>query len=159
MENSKIVTMLTAQFFALLAKTERLIETCPEELWNAEKAGASFWLQSLHTLAQANLRLREEKIEGDLFEINKETLYPKSGNITLLPSNTVPTKNEMIKSLNNLTDTAEDWFSEKNDEWLASPYKPYEEITNFDMTIRLYSFIAHHNGYWETIFREKGVGK
>ena len=157
MNNNKIVTLLEDQFFILLAKMEQIIEMCPEELWNTEKDGTNFWRQCLYTLAQVNLRLREEKIGGDIIEFNKENIYPKNNDITIMLTNKVYTKDEIIKGLNDLVDVAEDWFSEKNDEWLKSPYKIYEKITNFDMTIRLFSFIAYHNGYWETIFRENGV--
>ena len=63
MENSILLNSLKKQFFDPFSMLERIIEICPEDLWNKKVSGFVFWQQILHTLVGEHFWLRVEKTE------------------------------------------------------------------------------------------------
>jgi NOL1/NOP2/fmu family ribosome biogenesis protein len=153
-ENNVILNMLKNQFFILVKMLEKIIDICPNDLWNSKKSGFIFWQQLMHTFAGMKGWLREEKMEGIPFsEINGKKIYPEFEHDPEI----ILTKEDVFNCFNEVKIMAEEWFFGKNDEWLKSPYKIYNKITNFDMTIGQFKHIMYHIGYCEAIFRENGI--
>ena len=61
MENSMLYN-LKNQFFKAFSMLEKIIEICPDEIWNCKKSGFVFWQQLMHTFAGMYGWLREEKL-------------------------------------------------------------------------------------------------
>jgi hypothetical protein len=133
---------------------EKIIEICPDELWNSKKSGFVFWQQLMHTFAGSYGWLREEKLEYIPFSaINGENIYiefEKDPEIIL-------TKEEVIRCCKETKEVAEKWFTGKDDNWLKSPYKIYEKMTNFDITEGQIKHLMYHIGHCEAIFRENKI--
>ena len=154
MENSVILTMLKNQFFIIVTMLEKIIEICPDEIWNSKKSGFIFWQQLMHTLSGMTGWLREDEPEATPFsEINGKNIYPEFEKDPEI----VVTKGEVLEYFNETKASAEKWFCAKNDEWLKLPHKIHSSITNFDITIGQFKHIMYHIGYCEAIFRENGT--
>jgi hypothetical protein len=110
MENNVFFFLLKNQYFILVRMLGKIIEICPNELWNSKKSGFVFWQQLIHTFAGIKGWLREEKIEGIPFsEINGKNIYPEFENDPEI----ILTKEEVLKCFNEAKEIAEKWFSEK----------------------------------------------
>jgi len=154
MENNVLVNSLKIQLFLSLSMLEKIIEICPDDLWNSKKSGYIFWQQLIHAFAGIKGWLREEKTDTIPFsQINGKNIYPefeKDPEIILA-------KTDIIKCFNEIKEVAENWFKGKDDNWLKSPYKIYDKITNFDITEGQIRHIMYHVGHCEAIFRENGI--
>jgi hypothetical protein len=155
MENKIFVTSIKNQFSIHFSMIEKIIEVCPDELWNKKASGFVFWQQLVHTFGGINDWLRDEKPEINSFsEINGKKIYPclmeKDPEIVL-------TKKDVMECCNETKKTVEKWFAGKDDDWLKSPYKIYSKITNFDQTNSQIKQLMYHIGHCEAIFRENGI--
>ena len=66
MENNNLLKIAKTQFDLSFSMLEKMIEQCPDDLWNEKKGGFVFWQQLLHALTGINFWLRmnnEEFIE------------------------------------------------------------------------------------------------
>jgi len=154
MENNVLANSLKTQFFLSLSMLEKIIEICPDDLWNSKKSGFIFWQQLIHTFAGIKGWLREEKLDAIPFsQINGKNIYPEFEK----DPETILAKSDITKCFNEIKETAEKWFNGKDDNWLKSPYKIYDKITNFDMTEGQIRHIMYHVGHCEAIFRENGI--
>jgi hypothetical protein len=133
---------------------EKIIELCPDDLWNCKKSGFVFWNQLIHTFAGMYVWLREEEMTSIPFsQVNGKNVpveFEKDPDILL-------TKEEIIQCCKETKEIVEKWFDEKDDDWLKLPYKPYNKITNFDITAGQIRHLMYHIGHCEAIFRENGI--
>jgi hypothetical protein len=136
---------------------EKIIEICPDELWNVKKSGFTFWHQLLHTFVGICYWLREEKIQFDGTlngkNINTELDVDELKKVT----NDIYSKQDIIDICNKSKNIAVKWFDGKDDNWLNLPYNNYKKITNFDATIGQIKHIMYHIGHFEAIYREAGI--
>jgi hypothetical protein len=133
---------------------EKIVEICPDELWNKKVSGFVFWQQLIHTLAGMKGWLREEKPESIPFsEFNGKKIYIEFENEPEI----ILTKKDIIDCFIEVKEITEKWFSGKDDNWLKSSYKLYNKITNYDMTEGQIRHIMYHVGHCEAIFRENGI--
>jgi hypothetical protein len=131
---------------------EKIIEICPESLWNKKVSGFVFWQQLLHTFSGIYCWLREEKLEimpPLMFSIfNGKKIYAefeRDPEIDL-------SKNDIRKLCDETKVTAEKWFKEKDDIWLKKIL--FGKLTNFDNTMGQIKHIMYHIGHCEAILRE-----
>ena len=82
MENRVFLNSLRSQLFLSFSMLEKIIEICPDELWNKKVSGFVFWQQLLHTLSGVCGWLREEKPEIiPIFStFNGKNIYPEFEN-------------------------------------------------------------------------------
>ena len=156
MENCMLVNFLEKNFLDTFSMVEKIIEICPDELWNSKKSGFVFWQQLVHTLAPLYGWLREEELGYVAFnEINGGKIYPFFENDPEI----VLTKKDIKKCCNETKETVEKWFSGKDDEWLKLPHNIYSGWTNLDITVGQIEHMMYHIGYCDAIFKENGMEK
>jgi hypothetical protein len=130
MENNMLLDSLKNNFFISFSMMEKVMEICPDELWNCKKSGFIFWQQLLHTLAGIQYWLREENTQFDE-PFKEKNVYPElDGN----PEN-ILSKEDIKKYCNEVKQLVNKWFEGKDDNWLK----------------------MYHIGHCEAIFRENGI--
>lgn len=144
---------LKLHFSASLSMIEKIIGICPDELWNKKVSGFIFWNQILHTILWSVYWLRGENHELDTY-FDKKTGYPPD--LENDPENII-SKDEMKKCLCELKKMTENWFLNKDDNWLKLPCEGNKKITNFDIMINHIKHFDYHAGHCEAIFRDHGI--
>jgi len=160
MDNNVLVKKFEKRFSIYFNVLEDIIEMCPDEIWDKRLSGYIFWQQLVHTFSGTYLWMRDEKInfiDGidngiNGFKINTELDVEQKE--ALKDSYT---KNDVLKICNGAKDNCNKWFTGKDDNWLVSPFKMYEKLTNFDVTIMQIEHIMYHIGHCEAIFRENNI--
>ena len=57
MENNVILSSLKTQLLISFSMLEKIIENCPDELWNKKVSGYVFWQQLVHAFAGMDIPL------------------------------------------------------------------------------------------------------
>jgi len=153
MENCVFLNSLRNQFFLSFYMLEKIIEICPDELWNKKLSGFIFWQQLLHTFSGIHCWLRSEKPEiiPSFPTFNGKNIYPELENDPEI----MLTKMEIKNLCNETKEIAEKWFEKKDDDWLKMTL--FNNFTNFDNTTGQLRHIMYHIGHCEVIFREYGI--
>ena len=153
MENRVFLNSLKDQLFLSFSMLEKIIEICPDELWNKKVSGFVFWQQLVHAFAGAYGWLREEKPEiiPPFSTFNGKNIYPEFENDPEI----MLTKTEVKSLFNETKETAEKWFEGKDDDWLKKPL--FDKVTRFDNTTGQLRHIMYHAGHCEAILREHGI--
>ena len=154
MENNVLLLSLKTQLLISFSMLEKIIETCPDELWNKKVSGYVFWQQLVHAFAGTHGWLREEKLEiMPPFSIfNGKKIYSEFENDPEI----MLTKADVIQLCNETKETVEKWFNGKDDDWLKMPFAIFK-INNFDNIAGQIRHIMYHVGHCEAIFRESGI--
>jgi hypothetical protein len=158
MENCVLLNSLKDNFFKSVSMLDKIIEFCPNNLWNRKVSGYVFWQQLVHTFAGMYGWLRDDrlKIIPPFSTFNGKKIYSEFENDPEI----MLTKEDIIELFNETKESVEKWFNGKDDDWLKSPFKQYKKWTNLDNTIKQISHIMYHVGHFDSIFREnrlKGV--
>ena len=156
MENDLSINSLKSQYLLSFSMLEKIVEKCPDELWNSKKSGFVFWQQLLHSFYFVRFWFRDETSEvNDPF--NNLNVYPR---LEKEPEDTL-TKDDIINFCKETKEIAEKWF--KDDNWLKLFYfknpshKNLEKITNNDVIVEQIRHLMYHVGYCEAIFRENEI--
>jgi GNAT superfamily N-acetyltransferase len=152
--NKIILNSLKTQLLISFSMLEKIIETCPDELWNKKVSGYVFWQQLVHAFAGTHGWLREDKLEiTPPFSIfNGKKIYSEFENDPEI----ILTKADVIQLCNETKETIEKWFNGKDDNWLKQPFAVFK-INNFDNIAGQIRHIMYHVGHCEAIFRENGI--
>jgi hypothetical protein len=155
MENRVFLDSMKRDILKSISMLEKIIENCPDDLWNKKASGYVFWQQLAHTFAGMYGWMREDKLEAipPFSTFNGKKIYSEFEN----DPETALSKVDTIGLLNETKETVEKWFNEKDDNWLISPYKPYNKRTNLDITIGQIGHVMYHIGHFDSIFRENGL--
>ena len=158
METNISINSLENQFFLSFSMLEKIIEICPNELWNSKKSGFVFWQQLFHTFYYVRFWFRDENSEvNDPYKDLK--LYPE---LEKEPENLL-TKSNMINFCKETKEIAKNWFKGKDDDWLKlfffknPPYKNLEKLKNNDVIVDQIRHLMYHVGHCDAIFRENGI--
>ena len=152
MENSILLNSLKKQFFDQFSMLERIIEICPDDLWNKKVSGFVFWQQILHTLVGEHFWLRVGKAEF-IEPFKEKNVYPE---FEKDPENML-SKDVLIKFCTETKKFAEKWFYGKDDNWLKLPSIIYDKWTNLDTIVSQISHLMYHVGHCDAIFREYNI--
>lgn len=154
MENNVMLNALKNQFYISFSMLEKMVEACPDELWNRKLSGFVFWQQLIHAFAGSCGWLREEKPESAPFsEFGEKRVYPE---FERDPEIILP-KIEVVKYINETRRIAEQWFAGKDDDWLKLPNKLISGITNMDMAVGQIRHLMYHTGHCDAILRDNGI--
>jgi hypothetical protein len=153
MENCAFLNPLKKYFFGSFSMLEKILEICPDELWNKKAAGIVFWQQLAHAFGGAHYWLREE---------NTEFIDPfKDQNIYLERMEKDPesilSKGVLRQYCKEIKEIAEKWFNGRDDDWLKLPSKIYNKATNNEAALMQIKHIMYHVGHCEAVFRENGI--
>ena len=152
MENCIFLNSLKQHFFSSFSMLEKIIEICPNEMWNKKVSGFIFWQQLLHTITGGLFWLRDENIEF-IEPFKEKNVYPE---LEKDPEN-VLTKDDIKKCCSELKEIVKNWFLNKDDNWLKLPSKIYNKAINFDIIINQIKHFDYHIGHCESIFREYNI--
>lgn len=149
MKSNNLLKIAKTQFDLSFSMLEKMIEKCPDDLWNEKKGGFVFWQQLLHAFTGINfwLRMSNEKFI-EPFEDKK--LYPE---LEHEPENQL-TKGELTEYKNVVKEICKDFFADKDDEWLGSNSIIYNKIKNLDVIFMQVRHIQYHVGHCNSILRE-----
>lgn len=149
MESNNLFEIAKTQFDLSFSMLEKIIEKCPDDLWNEKKGGFVFWQQLLHAFTGINFWLRvsnEEFIEP----FADKKLYPE---LEHEPENQL-TKCELTEYKNVVKEICNDFFADKDDEWLGRDSIIYNKIKNLDVIFMQVRHIQYHVGHCNSILRE-----
>jgi len=154
MENDVILHSLKTQLLISFSMLEKIIEICPDELWNKKGSGYVFWQQLVHAFAGTHGWLKEEKLEimPPFSTFNGKKIYSEFENDPEI----MLTKTDVIQLCNETKETIEKWFNGKDDNWLKMPFAVFK-INNFDNIVGQIRHIMYHVGHCEAIFRENDI--
>jgi len=152
--NKIILNSLKTQLLISFSMLEKIIETCPDELWNKKVSGYVFWQQLVHAFAGTHGWLREDKLEimPPFSVFNGKKIYSEFENDPEI----MLTKADVVQLCNETKETIEKWFNGKDDDWLKMPFAIFK-INNFDNIAGQIRHIMYHVGHCEAIFRENGI--
>ena len=159
MENNKLLDSLRRQFSDPFEMLEKIIDVCPDELWNKKTSGYVFWHQIFHALYWVHFWLRDEKTDFNE-PFTGETLYP---HLEKTPEK-ILSKNDLRIFCKETKELAEKWVSGKDDSWLnlllfreKTPTKMLKDWTYLDAIISQISHLMYHVGHCDAILRENSV--
>jgi len=152
-----LLNSLKDRFFLSFSMLEKIIEICPDELWNKKVFGFVFWQQLLHTFYGICFWFRNENSEYyDPFkDLNVYPEFEKD------PEN-ILSKDIIINFCAETKEIAIKWLNGKDDNWLKllffnNPPETLEKFTNSDVIIEQIRHVMYHVGHCNAIFRENGI--
>ena len=152
MENYVFLNSLKGNFFACFKMLEKIMEICPDDLWNKKVSGFIFWQQILHAFAGEWFWLREENVEFNE-PFKDKNVYPELEK----DPETVLSKDTLKDFCIETKKFVEKWFAGKDDNWLKLPSKLYNKMTNNDVMIGQITHLMYHVGHFDAILREAGI--
>lgn len=147
-----IIKIAKTHFDLSFEMLEKMIQQCPDDLWNEKKGGFVFWQQLLHAFTGINFWLREENKKFiEPFEDKK--VYPELDHD---PENNL-TKEELTEYKNKVKEICDAFFQDKDDHWINSSSIIYDKIKNLDVIFMQIRHIQYHVGHCNSILRENNV--
>ena len=149
MESIMLLEIAKTQFDLSFFMLEKMIEKCPDDLWNEKKGGFVFWQQLLHALSGVNYWLR---INNDKYiePFVGRKVYPE---LEHEPEDQL-TKEDLTVYKNVVKEISEVFFHEKDDEWLGNNSIIYDKIKNLDVIFMQVRHLQYHVGHCNSILRE-----
>ncbi|WP_105618154.1 DinB family protein [Vallitalea okinawensis] len=149
MSNTALLKITKTQFELAFTMLEKILETCPDDLWYEKKGGYVFWQQLLHTLTGINFWFRQNNVKFvEPFEDKK--VYPELENE---PEHQI-TRKDLIEYKNAVKDLINTFFAHKDDKWLHDNSILFDKIKNIDVIFMQVRHIQYHVGYCNCILRE-----
>ncbi|MHB9295539.1 hypothetical protein PilKf_01285 [Pillotina sp. SPG140] len=152
MNNTTFLNSLRKNYEISLVMLEKIIELCPNDLWDKKLSGFIFWQQLIHCIFSI-LYWFKEKDTPCIEPFKDKNLYPELDGIP----ETILTRTEVKKCFNEAKLLGEIFFSEKDDVWLTLPSNVYNQITNFDNIIMQMRHIQYHVGHCDAILRANNL--
>lgn len=149
MKSIILLKIAKTQFDLSFSMLEKMIEKCPDDLWNEKKGGFVFWQQLLHAFSGTNfwLRMNNDKFIEAFWD---KKVYPE---LEHDPENQL-TKEDLTGYKNVVKEISEAFFAEKDDEWLGNNSIVYDKIKNLDVIFMQIRHIQYHVGHCNSILRE-----
>ena len=149
MRSTTLLEIAKTQFDLSFLMLEKMIEQCPDDLWDKKKGGFVFWQQILHAFAGINYWLR---MNNDIFQepFADKKVYPE---LEQEPENQL-TKEDITDYKNSVKELASAFFCGKDDEWLGYNSAVYDKIKNLDVIFMQVRHIQYHVGHCNSILRE-----
>jgi hypothetical protein len=132
---------------------EKIIEICPDDLWNKKFSGYYFWQYLLHAFIGIHKWLREEKTEFTEPYKNEKLLYSEMES----DPQKILSKDDLRKFCAETKNFAEKWFDGKDEDWLKQTNKIYDGWQNWEQIVGQVGHLSYHVGYSDAILREHGV--
>ena len=152
MGNTIFLKTLQNHFNISFSMLEKIIEICPEELWNKKKSAFVFWQQLFHTLSGMLFWFSDGS--ADFTEpFRDKNVFPELDH----DPETMLAKDDIMKCCIEAKEASEKWFAGKDDEWLKLTSKIYDKLTNLDIITMQIRHIMYHIGHCEAIFRDNGI--
>jgi hypothetical protein len=149
MKNTTLIKIAKMQFWLSFSMLEKMIEQCPDDLWREKKGGFVFWQQLLHAFSGINYWMRENNDEFIEPFIGKK-VYPELDDE---PKDQL-TKKDLVEYKDLVKQIVDEFFSNKDDEWLVENSIIYDKIKNLDIVFMQIRHIQYHVGHCNSILRE-----
>lgn len=140
MNNRELVKSLHKDFNSTLTMLERLIESCPQEIWESKET--LFWQHIFHAITGIEFWFRNE---GEKFfePVFRDDVTPDFEKKT----NSFASKIEMKEYLLKNKEIAEKFFINLDNESLLDPCEIYKKMNKADAALMQIRHIQHHIGY------------
>lgn len=149
MMSSSLIKTAKTQFDLSFAMLEKMIEKCPDDIWNEKKGGFVFWQQLLHAFTGINFWLRTNN-EKFIEPFADKKVYPELDHD---PENQL-SKEDLTEYKNAVKEISGEFFTDKDDEWLGAKSVIYGKIKNLDVIFMQVRHIQYHVGHCNSILRE-----
>lgn len=151
MKSRMLLEIAKTQFDLSFSMLEKMIDQCPEDLWNEKKGGFVFWQQLLHAFTGMNFWMRQEG--GHFVEpFAGRNVHPE---LDQEPEAQL-TRGDLLGYKDAVKAIAEAFFEEKDDDWLGERASVYDKIRNLDVIFMQVRHIQYHVGHCNSILRENG---
>lgn len=149
MKSDNLLKTTKTHFDLSFSMLEKMIDQCPDDLWNTKKGGFIFWQQLLHAFTGINfwLRLNNEEFIEPFADKN---VYPELDHD---PENQL-TKSEITEYKNTVKEIVNAFFTDRDDKWLENTSIIYNKIKNLDIIFMQIRHIQYHVGHCNSILRE-----
>lgn len=149
MGNNTMLKIAQTHFELSFKMLEQMIEQCPDDIWKEKKGGFVFWQQLLHAFTGINFWLREN---SDKFvePFNDKKVYPELDNDPKINLS----KDELMAYKDEVKKICENFFNDKDDEWLNNNSIIYDKVKNLDIIFMQIRHIQYHVGHCNSILRE-----
>jgi len=149
MGDTVMFKMAKTHFDLSFAMLEKMIDQCPNDLWNEKKGGFIFWQQLLHAFTGVNFWLRENNTKF-IEPFSDKKVYPELDNDPEVNL----TKDDLSDYKNKIKAICESFFQDKDDNWLNSNSIIYDKIKNLDIIFMQIRHMQYHVGHCNSILRE-----
>ncbi|MNW31001.1 DinB superfamily protein [compost metagenome] len=143
--SDKMLAVLRRQYDPTVEMLKNLIEVCPDDLWMDVEQ--KYWRHIFHATTSMKFWFRQHKDE--------EFVIPDFGKDIVedldKECSDHPTKEELVKYLEDILSVARSFFDELTDDRLLEPCVLYEEITKTDVILMQIRHVQHHVGYCNSI--------
>jgi hypothetical protein len=149
MENNTMLKIAKTHFDLSFNMLEKMINQCPNDLWNEKKGGFVFWQQLLHAFTGINFWLRENNAKF-IEPFCDKKVYPELDNNPEVNLS----KEDLVDYKDRIKEICEGFFEDKDDNWLNSNSIVYDKIKNLDIIFMQVRHIQYHVGHCNSILRE-----
>ncbi|MHB8062710.1 MAG: DinB family protein [Ruminiclostridium sp.] len=149
MKSNNLIKIVKTQFDLSFSMLEKMIEKCPDDLWDEKKGGFVFWQQLLHAFNGINFWLRTNN-EKFIEPFADKKVYPE---LEHEPENQL-TKGDLTEYKNVVKEISRLFFDNKDDEWLECNSIIYDKIKILDVIFMQVRHIQYHVGHCNGILRE-----
>ena len=144
-----MVIKLSIQYMLVFQMLEDVINNANDNIWNMKTGGHVFWQQILHSLMGSHFwfRLSNEKFIEPFIE---KGYYPE---LEKDPEN-IMEKAELIKYKEEVRTIVEEYFKNKDDNWLKEPSILYNKLSNLEIIMMQIRHLMYHVGFCSALLRE-----
>lgn len=150
MANFNFVETIRRHFDLSFAMLEKMIDQCPDELWNKKHGGFVFWQQLLHAFTGIHFWMR---LSNEIFvePFSDRKVYPE---LDQDPQDEL-TKNDLRDYMEKVKRICKSFFENQNDEWLNGSSVLDNRLKNIDIALMQIRHIQYHVGHCNSILREQ----
>jgi len=149
MTGNILINILKNQFLESLILLEKIIDKCPNDLWNYNKSDFIFWEKIDILFSGIDIWINDESIQS-----LEPFLYKNKSEIKWLKSPIYRTQNDLKIRVSYINKKVNTFFDHKNDDWLSLISKLHNEKTNIEIIIFQIRNIMYQIGQCEAILRE-----
>lgn len=144
-----MVDICKTQFNLVFSMLEKLIDGSSEKIWKQKVGGHTYFQQLLHILMGIHFWFRDnnEKFIEPYFQ---KKFYPE---FEKDPESVMP-KTELINYKNNVKEIINQFFFNRNDQWLYEKSLVYAKLSNLDIIFMQVRHVQYHIGYCNALLQE-----
>jgi hypothetical protein len=150
MEKPNAVQILKRQFDPTFLMLQKIVDSCPDELWNKDTDERPIWIQVYHVSFGIDVWFGETK-EYSFPDFGKQVTPMFEDN-----QNGFVTKQEMLTYLKRIAEKADQFFTKLSEKKVTGESIIYEKYTNLDSILEQIRHIMYHVARINGILKQRG---
>lgn len=148
---SDYTEILIRHFKPSFEMLKKIVDYCPDNLWNKINGGFPFWQQIYHTLEGINYWFND-KDEYRIINFSKDVSPDLD-----IKSKDFLTKDEIKKYSNDIQNRIDDFLRKTNDKILLSKSNLTDKLTIMDIILMQIRHLQYHIGHCNSILRSNNI--